>query len=296
MPFTGFKLIKHSNGNVALVIAGETPILVRQRAKSWIDGKALETNWYHELKKGEKAVVTVNGIKYEVELRDVSDTKAAFVVNGESITLAVGWEDLLADGTIFAVTDVGSNTATFYMPSIKNVQSITSTEKLEEEPEEVPEEEYETCLQDLNRLKGEINAYYNKGQEVSQSLLDKYEELSNWCEKKAPGAWPKVAKFEEKEDCIGCVKKNGKSACLQFGIRLVDEKGTPVFCDIDKTFKPQKKLGATGQNNYECLSNTVANGKCISIEERIEAVEKELKKQGNILQKILNFFKSIFKG
>lgn len=81
-----------------------------------------------------------------------------------------------------------------------------------------------------------------------------------------------------------------------YGTRLVSPEGKPVYCDVDSVFKPQKPLGESCQNNYECLSNSCADQQCISVEERIQAVEKELKEQRGILQKIMDFFKRLFGG
>jgi hypothetical protein len=81
--------------------------------------------------------------------------------------------------------------------------------------------------------------------------------------------------------------------CVQFGIRMI-EQGKPVYCDIDKTFKSQKEKGKSCQNNYECLSNTCHDGMCQSISEKIEDIEKELKEQRGILNKLVGFFKRLF--
>ena len=128
--------------------------------------------------------------------------------------------------------------------------------------------------------------------EVLQSLKTKYVDLQKYCAQLHPDYRPPVSSVEKKEDCVGCVL--GKS-CLQFGIRLVDY-GVPVYCDVDEKLKPQKKLGESAQNSYECLNNNVADGKCVSIEKRIQAVEEELKEQRNLIEKLFDFIKRLFRG
>ncbi len=97
--------------------------------------------------------------------------------------------------------------------------------------------------------------------------------------------------IESEKDCVGC-RKNG--ACMQFGIRMI-EQNKPVYCDIDNTFKPQKENEKSCQNNYECLSNTCQDGTCQSISEKIQSIEKELKEQRTILDKLVGFFKRLFR-
>jgi len=83
---------------------------------------------------------------------------------------------------------------------------------------------------------------------------------------------------------MGCL---GDSTCLPFGTRLVDNQGTPVFCDLSQEFNPQKQERVACQNSYECLSNSCHNGKCIDL-------EKEIIETRGILEKILDFFREIF--
>lgn len=100
---------------------------------------------------------------------------------------------------------------------------------------------------------------------------------------------PPISKTKDKE-CVGC-KKNG--ACMQFGIRLVENK-VPVYCDIDSALKSQKENGNECQNSYECLSNSCNDGTCQSISEKIEGIRQDLQEQKGILEKIFEFFKKIF--
>ncbi|MBN1645165.1 hypothetical protein JW851_03980 [Candidatus Woesearchaeota archaeon] len=95
----------------------------------------------------------------------------------------------------------------------------------------------------------------------------------------------------KKPECNGC-EKNG--ACLLTGIRIIEKDSTPFYCDIDSDLKKQKENGNACQNNYECLSNDCHDGVCQSISEKIEVIEKELKEQRSILDRLVNFFKKLF--
>lgn len=102
-----------------------------------------------------------------------------------------------------------------------------------------------------------------------------------------------VQVIQQNQACNGCEVNN---RCLSLGVRLIDDKVMLAYCDWDKTFKAQKQENQACQNNYECVSNSCAGGKCQNVEKRIQAVEKQLKEQQTILQKIMDFFKSIFGG
>lgn len=94
--------------------------------------------------------------------------------------------------------------------------------------------------------------------------------------------------------CDGCDADN---KCIPIGTRSVENQ-IAGFCDVDKVFKSQKQNTDACQNNYECASNTCSNSVCKSGDEnaeRIASLEKELKAQRTILQKILDFFTSWFK-
>ncbi|HLF54790.1 MAG TPA: CARDB domain-containing protein [Candidatus Nanoarchaeia archaeon] len=158
-------------------------------------------------------------------------------------------------------------------------------------PPPVPVQEYESCIEQLKALKEKINQYDQAGLEVPVEFWNDYKALDAQCQSLRP-IGPPVALVEREEVCVGCRRD---ASCLQFGIRLV-ENGVPVYCDIDSFLKPQKQVGESAQNNYECLSNTAADSRCVSIEERIQAVEQELKEQRTLIQKILDFFKNIFGG
>ncbi len=55
-------------------------------------------------------------------------------------------------------------------------------------------------------------------------------------------------------------------------------KETPMYCDIDGSFKPQKEEGSECQNNWECLSNECGDGKCISTYGLLKKILMWLKK------------------
>ncbi|MBD3313348.1 hypothetical protein GF345_02810 [Candidatus Woesearchaeota archaeon] len=87
------------------------------------------------------------------------------------------------------------------------------------------------------------------------------------------------------EKCKGC-KKEG--SCLDYGLRIVDDAGTPVYCDLDNSFKEQKQENSQCQNNYECQTNQCSSGKCIDL-------EKELKETRGLLDELFELLRSIFR-
>jgi len=86
------------------------------------------------------------------------------------------------------------------------------------------------------------------------------------------------------ESCDGCLKE---SACLGIGLRTKADNGTAVFCDLDKTFRPQKEEGNSCQNNFECKTNTCSSAVCVDL-------QKQLDEQRGLLEKILDFLGNIF--
>jgi len=264
---------------------------------------------------GETKIVNSGGKEYEVQYVSSTNGVATFKVNGEVIKLEVGDKETLADNTPFELIglEFEGMVASIYMPAVESARPVMPPLEIEREllepkhrmvppvlvPEELPEphpeeEQYGQCISDLAKLKDDINKHYQAGEEVPEDLLAKYKDLEKHCAQMKPGIQSPVRALEAKEDCVGCLKQNGESKCIQLGTRLV-ENGVPAYCDFDGRFKAQKKLGENAQNNYECFSNTAADGKCVSIEERIQAVEKELKEQRNLIQKILDFFGRLFK-
>ncbi|MEM2916275.1 MAG: hypothetical protein QXT19_02880 [Candidatus Woesearchaeota archaeon] len=181
-------------------------------------------------------------------------------------------------------------------------------------PEENPE--YKACIAELDQNKLKLLEYEKRGERPPEELMREFQAMQDRCMIllgwRYPAAVPVVPMPPELEKvepekvvpaadyvppaeqpCIGC-KQNG--ACLQYGIRLVSLEGKPMYCDIDGAFKLQKALGESCQNNHECVSNSCADQRCVSVQERLEAVEKELKEQRGILQKIMDFFKRLFGG
>ena len=77
------------------------------------------------------------------------------------------------------------------------------------------------------------------------------------------------------------------SAIVPFGIRLLDKNDHPVFCNINKQFKAQKPENSACQNNYECLSNSCLEDKCVSL-------VSELRETRGMLEKIKGWFKKFF--
>ena len=164
--------------------------------------------------------------------------------------------------------------------------------------EMIQTEDYKKCMEKLNEFKQElVDKYTLRNIPIPDDVMKDYEERSAGCLRLAGWTTPEpttvptpAVEAVEEKPCVGCRRER---MCLQFGIRLVDESNKPVYCDFDGIFKPQKQLGEVCQNNYECISNTCSE-KCISVTERIEAVEKELKEQRGLIEKILDFFKRLF--
>lgn len=179
--------------------------------------------------------------------------------------------------------------------------------------------DYRTCMDELIHYKKQLLESYPEG-EIPEEKMQNYQEMHSRCQRLAPpveaerfklppgeticppgseqvvpgvcaGQEPPVKVIEAKEPCTGCARN---SHCLAYGIRLLEDD-KPMYCDIDSLLKPQKALSEACQNNYECLSNSCSQ-KCISVEERIEAVERELREQRSLIEKILDFFRNIFGG
>lgn len=94
------------------------------------------------------------------------------------------------------------------------------------------------------------------------------------------------------EKCNGCTVDD---KCIAIGVRIKDpKKDVPVYCDVDETFSVQKINGEGCQNSYECSSNTCADSKCTSLDERLGGIEKQVAEQKGMLDKLVGFFKKIF--
>lgn len=117
-----------------------------------------------------------------------------------------------------------------------------------------------------------------------------------WCDakQKCLRTWEEncVGAPASPEKCNGC---QSDDKCISTGVRIKDsKKDIPVYCDVDGTFSVQKINGEGCQNNYECSSNTCADSKCTSLDERLGGIEKEVKEQRGILDKLVGFFKKLF--
>jgi len=84
------------------------------------------------------------------------------------------------------------------------------------------------------------------------------------------------------EKCDGCVVKD---RCVSYGIRM--RNGDSKYCDISGSLLEQKRLGEQCENNYECVSNSCSNGKCIDLSADIE-------ENASILKKIFDWLSRIF--
>ena len=92
---------------------------------------------------------------------------------------------------------------------------------------------------------------------------------------------------DETNECDGC-KANG--ACYTYGTRLYYNK-VEQYCNINKEFNLQKDEESRCDNDYECLTNSCKNSKCVDLEKQMEEMQEELKETKGLLQKVLAWFK-----
>jgi len=96
------------------------------------------------------------------------------------------------------------------------------------------------------------------------------------------------------EVCHGCMIDGN---CLPLGNRLMDPQlNKPVYCDIGDNVNLQKADGEICQNNYECTSNTCSNSACVDLGARVGDLEREVKEQRGLIERMLSWFKSWFGG
>lgn len=176
----------------------------------------------------------------------------------------------------------------------KNISETLSDEEIEESEQEDEKDDIEESLREETKsdeeLVEEIEDIADDVEEKIEDMDDVEEEIEDEDMDEQQSEEPLDMPINQLQ-CVGC---EINQQCLQFGIRYVADNATPSYCDFDKTSKIQKQNNEACQNNYECVSNSCSDGKCTSVEERIQAVEKELKEQRTILQKILDFFKRLF--
>lgn len=82
---------------------------------------------------------------------------------------------------------------------------------------------------------------------------------------------------------MGCYL-NGR--CVLQGTRTVIDN-IPVFCEFTNDWNDQEFIGASCDNNYECVSNFCSNGQCYDIAGEIEETQ-------GVLDKIVEFLKNLF--
>jgi protein-disulfide isomerase len=100
----------------------------------------------------------------------------------------------------------------------------------------------------------------------------------------APVSGKPIEEVEEGEQCVsGCQIGN---SCLQFGQRI-EMEGIDSYCAFSGNFEAQKQLDESCQNNYECFSNQCSNKQCVDIQQQLQETQ-------NLIQKILDWLKSIF--
>ncbi len=81
----------------------------------------------------------------------------------------------------------------------------------------------------------------------------------------------------------GCLFKD---VCIPIGTRVKSD-GKALYCDLNGQLSQQKPENSACDNNFECLSNSCLNGKCVNLEEK-------LRQQETLLKKILTFLKRLF--
>ncbi len=81
----------------------------------------------------------------------------------------------------------------------------------------------------------------------------------------------------------GCFSASS-GRCVSVGFRL-KENDASMYCDIDGMLKEQKSDGSQASNSYECLGNFQSDGRCVSVSENLD-----------ILQRIIKWFSKIFGG
>lgn len=316
---SGLKWITHSNGNVALLILG-TPEQIRDYTEKWISGQStvqpISQPFSFSLKIGETFIVVANRVEYKMQLLDIlgdfPGDSGSFDVNGEVFKLSPGEKYILADGAVFVLNKFSAgHFAEIHMEGVTSVYLYTGEpgECTDSDGGRDPSLKGSACVGNIcqhDYCEGNTlhEHYCSSGHvidsqgECSQGVCAygachpagseiKPEETSE----AVPPSQPETAPVVPEQSCAGCSRD---SQCLAHGIRLL-ESDKPVYCDIDGMIKPQKALDEACQNNYECASNS-CSGKCISVEERLQAVEKELKEQRSLIEKILDFFKGLFGG
>jgi hypothetical protein len=88
------------------------------------------------------------------------------------------------------------------------------------------------------------------------------------------------------KECEGCIHNQ---QCLPYSMRIEDDKGKGMYCDISGKFKYQMPDQSHCQNDYECQSNHCSDAKCVNLEKKID-------ENTNLIQKILDWLKHIFGG
>ena len=74
--------------------------------------------------------------------------------------------------------------------------------------------------------------------------------------------------------------------CLPLGTRM-KEDSKAVYCDVDGQLKPQQKIGAICENNFECTTNSCLSGQCTDL-------KQELSVQRGLMERILEWFNRLF--
>jgi hypothetical protein len=84
---------------------------------------------------------------------------------------------------------------------------------------------------------------------------------------------------------MGCALNN---KCVIQGTRVsIDNESS--YCNIDNEWSVQEETNSSCDNNYECKTNYCTSGKCYD-------VAGEIQQTKGLLEMILDFLQSIFKG
>ncbi|NTV22802.1 MAG: hypothetical protein HGA85_00310 [Nanoarchaeota archaeon] len=89
---------------------------------------------------------------------------------------------------------------------------------------------------------------------------------------------------KEDSSCNGCTIGDN---CLPYGIRTTSGK-EDVYCGISSKLESQKPNDASCQNDYECMTNSCATGKCADI-------AGDIRETKGLLQKALSWLERLFK-
>lgn len=120
--------------------------------------------------------------------------------------------------------------------------------------------------------------------EYDECMTQEMVGIEKVCEPKYKECLNKCQNLPVEQKCSSGCFSASNNRCVSIGFRL-KENDASMYCDIDGMLKQQKSDGSQASNSYECLGNFQSDGKCVSVSENL-----------NILQRILKWFSKIFGG